>query len=159
MGKGVETFTVEQFQQAIPEAHWLGIVSGEYCWLQPVTDRAGILIRSSIDRTGVSGACGEDSIRIYPAECKAVTSRVNGRPIYAYQVSGSADARWVTRVPGWERRLNDTIQKLAALILTAGNCPSCSRPRTIHKVKKDGPNHGRWFATCKDHKHFIWLDE
>jgi hypothetical protein len=156
MGRGVEIFTVEEFQRAIPDAHWLGLVEGEYCWLQPVTDKAGVLIRSSIDRTGVSGAKGEDSIRIYPCECHLLQW---DPPVYAYHLQGNPDARWVTRVIGWERRLQDMIQKLAALIERASDCPVCERPRQILKVKKQGPNRGRWFATCKEHKLFRWLDE
>ncbi|KAG2378405.1 hypothetical protein C9374_008548 [Naegleria lovaniensis] len=39
------------------------------------------------------------------------------------------------------------------------NC-NCNKPAQVSTVKKDGPNHGRLFATCttRDCKYFEWLD-
>lgn len=162
MSKGVEIFDVEQFKSALypwSNAVWLGLVSSEYCWLLPVTEQTGILIRSSIDHSGKSGGLGEDSIRLYPTMCRSVYSQ--GKMVWSYDLFGSADVRWVTRMKGWEKRLQDSIQKLAALLETAGECSQCGKPRMILKVKKEGENHGRWFAKCSDktHKSFVWLDE
>lgn len=153
---GVETFTKDEFQAALPEnAVPLGLEEGEHCWLVPITETAGILVRSSIDRRGVSGACGEDSIRVYPAICKPMQAPIG--IVYPWRVRGSTEARWITRVRGWQRRLQDSLAYLEHLIVSAGNCPECGEPRTILKVKKPGPNRGRWFAVCDKHKQFIWI--
>ena len=154
----VEHFTLKEFEASLPKHQPLGIVAGEYCYLIPVTDRAGILIRSSIDSLGVSGDTGEDSIRIYPTEVMQLLTTAGNRFGYAMQ-QGNPEMKWITRQAGWQDRLQYAITWLSKRIKDAGNCKECDKPLRILKVKKEGANKGRWFATCeREHNQFKWLD-
>lgn len=158
----IETFDLVDFGKALDEICpetpvQLGLVMGEYCFLIPVTDKAGIFIRSSIDHTKISGGTGQDSIRIYPTVCQKIHTVVGDK--WTYQLQGSSDVRWVDRRPGWQKRLQESLEKLSWMISDAGNCPICGKPKKIFKVAKEGANKGRWFAKCeKSHGGFVWLD-
>ena len=88
----------------------LGIVQGEYAYLVPVREPFSIMVRSSVRPDGVSAATGKDSIRCWI---------VNGN----IQPWGSRIGRYITRVPGWEHRLIDTLRALWKMILLIDRCP------------------------------------
>lgn len=113
----------------------LGIVQGEYAYLVPVREPFSIMVRSSVRPDGVSAATGKDSIRCWI---------VNGN----LQPWGSRIGRYITRVPGWEHRLTDTLRALWKMILFIDNCRHCGQYRKVFRVHKDGPNHGKLFLKC-----------
>jgi hypothetical protein len=155
----VDRFTIEQFENALPvnkktgEKMWesLGLMNGEYTFLVPIHEFASILIRSSIDRSGVSADSGEDSIRPLLVDPKT------------YQPVGSKLSVYITRVNGWETRLTDQLRKLFQLGRKVKSCP-CGGTVKILKVKKDGPNKGRFFSSCSADFNckltpFEWLED
>lgn len=139
----VQIFTQAEFEEALPKhkitglplCTCIGMEEGELTYFMPIDDTTGIIIRSSIDSTGYSADTGEDSIRAWLVDC-------NRAPL------GSKVSKWVTRVSGWDTRLKDTLRQLWAWRKQAGNCPTCSTPMNIYKVKKAGPNKGRVFVKC-----------
>lgn len=152
----VEIFNKETFENALPKLKgtdqpaWkcIGLVSGEFTYLITLGDNkpAKILVRSSVDQTGWSRATGQDSIRVYVVDA-------NQQPL-----SGKAN-RWTTRVPGWQDRMNEIIRFLAQMAVKIGTCPKCEKHGLIrlNKVKKEGPNKGRWFLACREANcYFEW---
>lgn len=160
--KGIDTFSKEEFESALP-GKWtcLGIVDFEYCYLIPVTDTAGVMVRSSIHRNQVNAGLAQDSIRCYPTTIRYIQT-ISGH-VWSYQFNGDSPVRWIDRRPGWEKRLQEMIEKSIGMIETAGTCSVCGKPRVIRKVQKEGPNKGRFFAGCTracdaKKKQFVWLD-
>ena len=148
----IDTFTKSEFEaSALPtskttgEALWtpLGLVDGEYTYAVKIDDVSRIIIRSSIGRDGVSAGCGEDSIR-----CFLVDN--NGKPL------GSKVSKWTTRKPGWGERTKENIRTLWRMRKAAGDNTD-GTPRRVFKVKKEGPNKGRFFTKDDDGGRFIWL--
>lgn len=156
-----ELFTEDQFKDALTpfNTYYLGPVGGELCWLVPVTNSAGVLVRSSVDPYyKVAKATGDDSIRVYPIACSPIDT-LTGR-VWVYHLQGTSDGRWTTREPGWQKRMQGRIQGMVQMVERAGNCSVCGKPLAIRKVKKEGPNKGRWFASCaNEHHNFVWLDK
>jgi hypothetical protein len=146
----IETFTTTEFTAAaLPTSKttgqplWkaLGLVDGEYCYSVKIDDVSEIVVRSSIGRDGISAPTGKDSIR-----CFLVDNA--GEPL------GSKVSRWTTRLPGWGERTLENIRILWRMRKAAGNNKD-GTPRPILKVKKEGPNKGRFFT--KGDAGFIWL--
>jgi hypothetical protein len=155
----IEIFTREQFEAVLPEktVH-LGIVEWEHCYLFPVTEKAGIFIRSSVHRDGIAAATNEDSIRIYPCAIRCIQA-VTG-PVWSYNLQGSPYVRWIDRRPRWQNRVQTMIEKVAATIYMLGDCTVCGKPLRILKVTKAGVNQGRWFGACeREHKQFVWIGD
>jgi len=157
--KQVEIFDKATFETALPKLKgtdkpaWecVGLVGGEYTYLVTLGDTrpARILVRSSVDSTGWSRATGEDSIRVYVVDKDL-------KPL-----SGKAN-RWTTRLPGWQERMNEIIRFLAKMAIKIGPCPRCGEHGLVrlNKVKKEGPNKGRWFLACREDKcYFEWQTE
>ena len=149
----VDTFTQTDFEAAldrISPGAWqsVGLDDGEYVYDIP-SHAVFIRIRSSVDASGVSAGAGEDSIRVFVLD-------EDGEPW------GSKAARWVTRQPGWEDRLRTLVTRLLDLIRKADACPGCGVGTRPFKVRKEGPNKGRWFLRCPNaacHRPlFEWLD-
>lgn len=158
MRKKVEIFDKATFEAALPRLKandkpaWVcaGLVSGEYVYLITLGDKtpAKILVRSSVDQTNWSRATGEDSIRVYVVD-------KDMKPL-----SGKSN-RWTTRLPGWQERMNEIIRFFAKMAIKIGNCPRCSSHGLLrlNKVKKAGPNKGRWFLSCTEKNcYFEWQD-
>lgn len=153
----VEIFEKATFEASLPKLKdtdqpaWtcVGLDAGEYVYLVTLGDKcpAKILVRSSVDQTGWSRATGEDSIRVYVVDA-------NRKPL-----SGKAN-RWTTRLPGWQGRMNDIIRFLAKMAIKIRQCPKCKLDLLrLNKVRKEGPNKGRWFLSCKTEKCFFeWQD-
>lgn len=154
----VEIFSKQQFEDSLPKLKgtdkpaWkcAGLVHGEWVYLIPLGDKkiAHLLVRSSVDSTGWSRATGEDSLRVYAVDKDL-------KPL-----SGK-DGRWTTRQPGWQDRLMKVIRFMAEMAVKIGTCPKCNEQNLrLLKVKKDGPNKGRWFLSCPTNNcHFEWLKQ
>lgn len=145
----IETFTKEQFETYLSQSHTpykaLGLIDGEYSYLLPLDGQASITIRSSVKSDGTSADTGKDSIRAWLVDNA-------GQPL------GSKVSRWTTRKAGWQNRLTKVVKTICQWRSMVGDCPDCGQPKGIFKAKTD-KNRGRIFAKCKNHDHFIWLDE
>jgi hypothetical protein len=139
--KRVETHAISGPSAVVETKLWkpLGIVQGEFAYLIPVREPFGIMVRSSVRADGLSASTGEDSIRCWI---------VNGN----LQPWGSRIGRYITRVPGWEQRLLDTLRTLYKMILLIDKCKNCTQYRKIFRVRKDGPNKGKFFLKCTNCK-------
>lgn len=162
----IETFTVDEFENTLKELFPqyppknLGVIDGEYCYLLQITHNVGIYIRSSIGRDGYSATVGEDSIRVLLVQYEKLPTILQ-RDIYRTKYLGKVGSKWTTRVKGWQSRLENIVQELITWLNIAQYCPHCKdQPLSYFKVKKEGQNKGRIFATCPNKKHkkvFIWI--
>lgn len=157
----IELFNKETFENALPkkkgtdEPAWVygGFDKGEHVYLLPLgTEKeplpAQILIRSSVDQTGWCRATGEDSIRVLVVD-------KNKLPL-----SGKFN-RHTKRTAGWQDRMMDVVRFMAEMAVKINTCPKCKKDLTrLAKVKKAGPNKGRWFISCRAcNDHFVWLSK
>jgi hypothetical protein len=149
----VESFTRAQFEASLPHNKvtgaplWLslGVVSGEYVYLVPVSDACAIMIRSSVREDGMSAGKGEDSIRLWlvePGTHKPLSSKIS---------------RWIARTGNWRARLTEQARTLYALGRKLGPCPKCKAPLALRKVAKEGANKGKLFFSCQC-GHFAWAE-
>jgi hypothetical protein len=130
--KPIEQFTEREFETALTEilngTAWksLGFLAGELCYGVPIKNtNKRLVVRSSIDYTGVAAATGEDSIRVWVEYWheKARTWRPLGK-------DGKA---WTTRLPGWQERLKGRLRQCWKVALAdkpkvaegAEICPKC----------------------------------
>jgi hypothetical protein len=160
----IDQFDRFDFESALPVDkntkqplwHSLGVINGEWCYTIPVKPGGPqaplIYVRSSVRFDGQAAGNGEDSIRCWLA------SDIHGTPL------GSKPARWITRVKGWQRRMTEQLRLLYRLgmEIQAQPCPDCSDHVRMHayRVRKDGPNKGRWFLMCPTCRHWDrWLTE
>lgn len=161
MKAGIDHFTREQFEDALPkhkktgESLWAcaGLVDGEYEYyviVGTVNDKVQIEIRSSVGPNGRSANTGENSIRAYLTWFDKDTG--------TWKPLGSKVQKYVTRLPGWQNRLADMLRTLYRWRLLAGNCPKCGKPKGIFKSKTDA-NPGRVYAKCLQHNHFEWIEK
>lgn len=145
----IEQFTCVEFEAALPvhkntgQPLWkgLGLIDGEYCYLLPVTVHAGLLIRSSIKREGVSAGSGEDSIRIRIVR------------IMDLATCGSKLQKYTTRLPGWQARLTKQLRAMWSMAKETGPCGilhagvPCNGWVGIYKCRT-GANKNRLFRKC-----------
>ena len=101
MSSGVEVFTREQFEAALPVHkdtgkpvwEYVGLNAGEHTYAIPVTGtNKRITIRSSVKGNGISASSGNDSIRLWVEYYWAKRKE--------WYALGKLDA-WTTRRPGW----------------------------------------------------------
>lgn len=150
----IDQFTKEQFEAALPKhketgealAESAGLVNGEETYRMTVRDGVHIMIRSSVRPNGIAAETGKDSIRAW------LVNDENG-PL------GSKIQSHVTRVSGWDERLNKILRELWKRGQGIIDCPVCGKPQGVWKVKKDGANKGRLFGKCTEHGFFRWMDE
>lgn len=135
------------------DARWAGVVGNEHRYVITVKEISGtdevvnILVNSSVNVcTGMSDGAGENSIRGWLADSE-------GKPL------GNKTQRWVTRQPGWEKRLEEMIAKLVEMANSICFCRACNSLEKVFVVKKDGPNKNRLFKRCQCDNSFTWLDE
>jgi len=115
----VETFTKEQFEDALPKHKgsgkplWIhtGLVQGEHEYVVHVTDgdtptNKAIFIRSSVGADGKSADTGKDSIRLWAA----YEYKEHWHPLKKLD-------RWTTRAPSWQTRMTEKLRELYALAL------------------------------------------
>ncbi len=139
----IDAFNLARFETALPRtaagiALWtaLGVRSAEHCYLIAVKPGIAIYVRSSLGPDGLCAESGDDSIRCW------LTSDENGTPL------GSKNERWISRVNGWDRRMTETLRTLWRLGTKLRPCPACAVTMHALKVKKAGPNAGRFFQSC-----------
>lgn len=151
----IDIFTTKEFENALPkhkttnEPLWfsMGVVTGEYQYRLPVRKDVEIIIRSSIkEHTGQSASKGKDSIRMWLVDSET------GKPF------GSKISSYVTRVKGWEYRMVVALRTLYKRG-SSYTCPNCDKPVPVFKVKKNGKNKGKLFASCNCKKYFKWIKE
>jgi len=152
----IHQFTKKEFEEALPrrssagELLWKqsGTNGNEYCYeiFFDDKDSVRILVRSTINPlTGKADAAGNDSIR-----CFLVNS--SGEILLSKRANLK---RWVTRQPGWEKRMYTVFSYLRTLRQKSGNCPVCNRPLHINTVaNKSSTNYGRIYAVCSAKKHY-----
>jgi len=152
----IERFTKLEFEMALPvskatgQPMWeeRGLEVNEYSYQIHVREGIVIKIRSSVKRNGIAASTGKDSIRCWLA-------REDGSPM------GSKIQSYVTRVVGWQDRMDKVLRELWKRALMVEDCPGCGKPLSIFKVKKEGKNKGKLFVKCwdcKDHETFRFLD-
>lgn len=128
----------------------VGIVGSEEHYAVVVknfnTKKVCVEVASSVSRSGFADEAGENSIRLWLTD-------EDGAPL------GSKIQRWVTRVPGWEKRLDEVLTKAVGMASKIDLCPTCKTLRKVFIVKKEGKNHGRLFLKCRCDSYFQWLDE
>lgn len=137
-----ELFTKAQFEEALPthrltkEPLWgyEGFVKGEHQYRVPVKDGVVIIIRSSIDGSGFAADTGQDSIRAW------LWSTQHDKPLW----KGGRD--WVTRVPGWPKRLRDLLRTLYLRGQKVAKC-KCGGQAAVFKTK-NGTNKGKLYYKC-----------
>lgn len=141
----IEKFSKEEFEKALPvnktsgEKLWrcLGLVEGEYTYILPVMIKGvyfvNIEIRSSIDSTGYAKNTGEDSIRLY--------FMLDGKP------HGSKVSCYITRVKGWQKRLDKQLRIMYKRGGSLNRCPVCQKRQAMFKSKKNKS----LFQACPDH--------
>jgi len=133
-----ERFTFEEYRYQM-EISKISRADGE-------SNAVLIEIASSVGRDGLADETGDNSIRLYLTDS-------GGLPV------GNKLQRWVTRVPGWEKRLTETLSKLYDIGKMIRYCDKCGSLKKIFIVKKDGPNKGRLFMRCDCPYSFKWLDD
>jgi hypothetical protein len=138
-----ERFSKAQFEEALPkhkdtkEKLWehAGFIRGEHCYRMNINQDIVIQIRSSVNGNGFAAETGGNSIRAWLTD-------MDGEPL------GSKVQAYVTRRPGWEKRLVDVLRELWLRAQKAGYCPRCKKAKGVYKVKKEGRNKGKLFAKC-----------
>lgn len=148
----IDHFTQAQFEAALPvhkntgQTLWTraGIIEGEFTYLVPVPNRyyqgsdvLGIIIRSSVRPGGQSAGTGEDSIRCW------LIDQQTGKP------QSSKLQKYVTRKPGWQKRLADMLRKLYKIGMRLSPCPGCGGMRRAFRVRANTVNKGRIFQNCE----------
>lgn len=138
-----EQFTQSEFEQVLTNnaLRWddLGWMQNERVYHIALSEHCGIRIRSSIGMNGIADATGQNSIRLWLVS--------NGESL----VSKSAQTKigwekYVTRVPGWQRRMIEQIDHLRLFQQHVGNC-ACGYPRIV-LVSQTPKNPGRLFSKC-----------
>jgi hypothetical protein len=158
-----EIFTRHDFEAALPchcRTHtplWQhqGLIDGEHAYhvtpfpQHPTLAQYAVSVRSSVHADGRAAGTGEDSIRAW------IIVAETGQPF------GSKISHHVTRVPGWQTRLTETLRRLAGIIRQIAPCPCCGQPCPVFKAGKNTNNPGRLFAKCTNREcrrpHFAWL--
>ena len=138
----IDRFSKIQFEEALPvhkesgKTLWVckGLVGGEYEYFIPVRLGVGITIRSSIREDFHAAATGADSIRIW-------ASTEDGKP------HGSKLSTYVTRVPGWDKRMVKQLRIMWKRISSTSICVFCGKPKAIYKSKKKDS----LFQACPEH--------
>lgn len=156
-----ERFSKQEFESALqnyqPES--MGLVDGEYrycvnvkvikqdglCSERPMDMKINVFIASSIGPSGYADGTGENSIRLWLGD-------ESDKPL------GNKISRWVTRVPGWEKRMLESLEKLIAMGKRVEYCTKCHQVEKVFIVHKIGPNKGRIFKRCNCNK-YTYFDE
>src|SRR3972149_2295059 len=96
----IDQFSREQFEDALPPGfRHAGLVKGEHTYTLETGDGVALFVRSSVRSDGQAAGVGEDSIRLY-----FLTEE--GKPL------GGKLTNYVTRVPGWAKRLDKAVLKM-----------------------------------------------
>lgn len=158
-------FSKEQFELALPAKDLVGwscdgLVDGEWVYRLPVRGKSrswpvDIIVRSSVQRNGLSAGNGEDSIRCWLVWAGTANP------------AGGKLGRWVTRMPGWRGRLTALLRSLWVMATKVKLCARCNNsivtmggnvmPMGVYRAKQE-PNKGRVFLKCAKCGAFEWTD-
>lgn len=113
----IDRFTKARFEEALPNNVFqsAGLQFGEETYIWEFSTRPiRMVVRSSVDASGLARLSGEDSIRVY------LEQKVNNewRPL------GKDKAVWITRVKGWEPRLTKTLKTLRDKVMSIELLPN-----------------------------------
>jgi hypothetical protein len=166
----IDQFTKEQFEQVLDNIMplgWqsLGMELNEYCYIIEVNANARIHIRSSIGESGIADKVGKDSIRLNLEVYQPDFRRSDNYKWIALPKKAITSQRWVTRVPGWERRLEEKVRlywNVAKEFRQPIEFCSCGKAPFVG-LSKSEKNSNRPYSSCLQ-KHggcglFIWLDK
>lgn len=129
----------------------VGLVDGEEHYIIFIKDvkqantRIFVQVNSTVLRDGLAAATGDNSIRCW------LTDAV-GNPM------GNKVQKYITRVAGWQDRLDVVLDTLVAMGEEIQWCNTCNTMEKVFVVKKDSPNKGRIFVKCECPDSFAWLD-
>lgn len=113
----IDKFSKERFEEALPNNVFTaeGLKFGEYSYVWEFSTRpVRIVVRSSVDSSGYARLTGEDSIRVY------LEQKVNNE----WKPLGKDKALWITRVAGWDKRLNTTLKTLRDKVMAIEFLPN-----------------------------------
>lgn len=162
----VEIITTAEFEAALPcerstgKPLWeyAGIIQGERCYLIPVFGKGGrdtgasLMVRSSIDQTGLSAECGENSIRAWVVKRKVLPYRDHtGKSMVDIEYLGTKVQKYVRRDPGWDQRLKTMLHKMYVLASNIQKCRVCDNLTKLIRIKH-GPNAGSYAVWCMPDK-------
>lgn len=150
-----EKFSIQEFDSAMTSAlkgtglvwEHSGYFGGEMRYgIQVKKDPVvWVLVNSSIQRDGYAADTGENSIRVWMVDD-------DGAPL------GNKTQAYITRVPGWQERLANTLADVIDMANAVDYCPVCQDIQKVF-VAKQGDNRGRAFRKCGSGCVFQWLDE
>ena len=152
----IDQFTKKDFENALEnisfhhKLHWKDVKVnnnlGEYIYRIPMPNGLVVVIHSSISpRTNLADESGENSIRVWiqnPLTLKPVLPKFQN---------------WITRVLGWDQRLEQMIVKFMEYTENIEFCNHCKQYEQIFTVRKEGKNKGRLFKTCGCPDEFTWI--
>lgn len=166
----IDQFTLQEFEQALDSIiplGWLplGMDLNEYCYIIEVNSNARIHIRSSIGESGITDEAGQDSIRLNLEIWQPDFRRNEHYDWIALPKKAIDSQRWITRVPGWQERLEEKIRlywNIAKEFRQPVEFCSCGKAPFVG-ISKSKKNNGRPYSSCLE-KHggcglFLWLDE
>lgn len=135
----IDRFTKKEFEEALPvhketgEPLWmsLGLVAfgsdaeETYSIKVPETNKR-IVIRSSVDESGLAAEAGADSIRLW----LEYWYKNEWRPLKRHKT------RWTTRIPGWDKRMTQKLRELWKLALEDENEQRIQRKNLMAKLEQ-----------------------
>lgn len=152
----IDRFSKQRFEAALPvhketgQPLWYGkgLQNGEEEYAIPVNEYAKIVVRSSIDKTGMAAETGEDSIRLW---VEIVAQHADGSAA-GWRRLPKIDA-WTTRVNGWEKRMTEKVRELWSRVQNVKRavpvCEKCGQIQPVWLIKA-GPNAGKLASKCID---------
>lgn len=147
----IDRFSLEDFSKALPaKATHLGMEKGEHVFAVQLTQYCRLYVRSSIGESGIAGDTGEDSIRI-------IYQLYQGE---SWRSVGKGDGKWITRVPGWQRRLEEALVGMSESPAqwVPELCGKCGKGGVFVALSKSEKNPNRPFAKHDACGWFTWLD-
>jgi hypothetical protein len=166
----IDQFTLGEFEKALDNIiplGWLplGMDLNEYCYIIEVNSNARIYIRSSVGANGIADKAGQDSIRLNLEVWQPDFRRNEHYEWIALPKKSVTSQRWVTRVPGWQERLEEKIRlywDVAKEFRQPVESCSCGKAPFVG-ISKSEKNKGRPYSSCLQ-KHggcglFMWLDK
>jgi ssDNA-binding Zn-finger/Zn-ribbon topoisomerase 1 len=137
----IDRFSREKFESVLThianplKINCVGIVGDEYRYSIPVSGNVLIYVNSSVGHDGYAATVSANSIRMWIADA-------NGKPL------AKKKQEYITRVPGWELRMEKVYQKTletAKRIASIPVCPVCGGQMVLRTRKIDGNQ----FYGCK----------
>ena len=159
----IERFSKTEFEYTLTDVlngvgfKELGLIDREECYSVQVNPFARILVRSSVNETGVAGDTGEDSIRVI---LEVLTEKGEWK-------GSKKIGEWTTRVPGWEIRMRDKMRVVwgwaKQIKKTRTHCAKCGQLKGMW-MTKGGKRPGSFAEKCFKERNFSeagfgWMDK